>query len=175
FTLVAFGGAGALHAAELATSLGIRRVYVPPDPGLLSAWGVLTAEVVRDHSRTLRLLEPARGVLSRAYAALAREARARVRRARLPRAAVERLLDVRYVGQGYEITLPYRPGWRPAFHRAHRALYGHADPARPLEVVTLRLRLHGGREAVPRDRRPRRPSRRRVRTGRVVFESGPRR
>src|SRR5439155_1404544 len=63
FTLLAFGGAGGLHAAELAATLGIRRVYVPRQPGLLSAWGVLTSEVVRDYGRTLRLVSPAPAVL----------------------------------------------------------------------------------------------------------------
>src|SRR5207247_95077 len=62
FTLVAFGGAGALHAAELAAALGIRRVYVPRQPGLLSAWGVLAADVVRDCGRTLRAVAPPEGV-----------------------------------------------------------------------------------------------------------------
>src|SRR5204863_7984124 len=56
FTLLAFGGAGGLHAAELAAALGMRRVYVPREPGLLSAWGVLSAEVVRDYSRSLRVV-----------------------------------------------------------------------------------------------------------------------
>src|SRR5262249_43563811 len=58
FTLVAFGGGGGLHAAELAGGLGIRRVYVPRQPGLLSAWGVLAAELVRDYGRTLRAVSP---------------------------------------------------------------------------------------------------------------------
>src|SRR5207244_9168969 len=66
FTLIAFGGAGALHAAELAEALGIRRVYVPRQPGLLSAWGVLAAEVVRDHGRTLRAVAPPRVCSKRA-------------------------------------------------------------------------------------------------------------
>src|SRR5262249_32064011 len=75
FTLVAFGGAGGVHAAELAMALGIRRVYVPPEPGLLSAWGMLTAEVVRDFSRTLRLIAPVDRALASAFRALVASAR----------------------------------------------------------------------------------------------------
>ncbi|HLY37508.1 MAG TPA: hydantoinase/oxoprolinase family protein, partial [Candidatus Binatia bacterium] len=172
FTLFAFGGAGALHAAELAAALGIRRVYVPPDPGLLSAWGVLSAEIVRDLSRTVRLVEPGAAALDAGFAALAREARARLRDEGLHRARIERSVDVRYAGQSYEIAVPYRPGWRRAFHRAHERLYGHADPARVVEVVTLRLRVRGGAVPLPREGRRRRPERRTARIRRVIFADG---
>src|SRR5207253_1434215 len=83
--------AGALHAAELAAALGIRRVYVPRQPGLLSAWGVLAAEVVRDHGRTLRAVAPG-GVLERGFRALARAAERDLRREGVRPATVERLL-----------------------------------------------------------------------------------
>src|SRR5438309_3795431 len=89
FTLVAFGGAGALHAAELAAALGIRRVYVPRQPGLLSAWGVLAAEGVRDYGRTLRVVAPG-GVLERGFRALARAAERDLRREGVRPATVER-------------------------------------------------------------------------------------
>ena len=175
FTLFAFGGAGALHAAELAAALGIRRVYVPADPGLLSAWGVLSAEIVRDLSRTVRLVEPAAAALDAGFAALARAARTRLREDGLRRARIERGLDVRYAGQSYEITVPYQAGWRRAFRHAHERLYGHADPARVVEVVTLRLRVRGGAEPLPRERRGRRPEPRPARTRRVIFADGARR
>src|SRR5437773_1603157 len=101
FTLVAFGGAGALHAAELAAALGIRRVYVPRQPGLLSAWGVLAAEVVRDHGRTLRAVAPG-GVLERGFRALARAADLGPgRRLRGPAVICE-----------YSATTLVPPGWR---------------------------------------------------------------
>ena len=75
FALLAFGGAGGLHAAELAAALGMTRVYVPPQPGLLSAWGVLAADVVRDYGRTFRVVEPDERALAvgiRSLAAVAR-------------------------------------------------------------------------------------------------------
>src|SRR4029453_12711617 len=75
FTLVAFGGAGGLHAAALAEALGMPRVLVPRHPGLLSAWGMLVAEVVRDFARTLRVVAPSDAIVRRAFVALEREAR----------------------------------------------------------------------------------------------------
>ena len=58
---------------------------------------------------------------------------------------------MRYAGQAYEVQVPYRPGWRAAFHRRHAVLFGHADPRRPLEVVALRLRARGGGVRPPHD------------------------
>jgi N-methylhydantoinase A len=154
FTLVAFGGAGGLHAAELAATLGIARVYVPRHPGLLSAWGVLAADVVRDYARTLRRLEPREAELLAGLAGLAAAARRDLRGDGIRRVVVEPLLDVRYAGQSYEVTVPHRRRWRAAFHAAHARLYGHADAARPLEVVTLRVRARGGATRLPDDPPP---------------------
>jgi N-methylhydantoinase A len=152
FTLLAFGGAGGLHAAELAASLGIPRVYVPRQPGLLSAWGMLAAEPVRDYSRTLRMVAPPETVLRAGFRPLAAEARRELTREGAARPTLEPSVDVRYAGQSYEVRVPYRPGWASAFHRAHARLFGHADARQAVEVVTLRLRARGGRGALPIDR-----------------------
>jgi len=154
-TLVAFGGAGGLHAAELAAALGIRRVYVPRQPGLLSAWGVLAAEVVRDYARTLRAIAPPSRRLAALFRALAASARRDLRHEGVARPRLDRTLDLRYAGQAYEVAVPYRPGWEGAFHRAHARLFGHADARRPIEVATLRLRARGGRAILPADPPPR--------------------
>ncbi len=143
FTLVAFGGAGGLHAAALARALGMRRVYVPPHPGLLSAWGVLAAAPIRDVTRTLGRLDPAPEVLASGLRVLARDARAAIAQDGVRRPRLEPSLDVRYAGQSYELTVPFRAAWRRDFHRRHRQLFGHAAPDRPLEVVTLRMRARG--------------------------------
>ena len=151
FTLVAFGGAGAVHAAELAAELGLARVYVPRHPGLLSAWGVMAAETIRDFAATLRAVEPSNAAVAGRFRGLERAAIAALRREGLARPVLERALDVRYAGQAYEVQVPYRPGWRAAFHRRHAVLFGHADPRRPLEVVALRLRARGGGVRPPHD------------------------
>jgi N-methylhydantoinase A len=155
FTLVAFGGAGGLHAADLARALGMRRVYVPRHPGLLSAWGVLAAEPMRDFTRTLRRVAPPQALLARGLRELADAARRALRGDGVTRPILEPALDVRYAGQSYELTVPFAPGWPRAFHARHRRLFGHASSERPLEVVTLRLRARGGRQRVPHDPAPR--------------------
>jgi N-methylhydantoinase A len=173
FTLVAFGGAGGLHATELAASLGIRRVYVPRHPGLLSAWGILTARLARHYARTLRAVEPREAVLTAGFAALRRAAKRDFRRDGVAVAGIERLLDVRYAGQSYELTVPLAPSWRDAFHRAHARLFGHADAARPVEVVTLRLDARGTAETPPKDRAPRTGLRAPIAVRPVVFGGRP--
>jgi N-methylhydantoinase A len=159
FTLVAFGGAGGLHAADLAESLGIRRVYVPLHPGLLSAWGALGASVIRDWSRTVRLRSPAYAHLREQLATLERAARREFARETPGAVRAEPTVDVRYEGQSYEVMVPFDRTWEAEFHRRHRRLFGHADPARPVEVVTLRLRLRGEAVRLPADERSR-PARR---------------
>ena len=108
FALVAFGGAGPLHAAEVADSLGIPEVLVPPYPGITSAIGLLTSDLKYDQMRTVFMLEGSIDAerlnreLDELRAGAARAARARRRRRRRDRASI-RALDCRYVGQGYEL------------------------------------------------------------------------
>jgi len=149
FTLVAFGGAGGLHACALAAALGIPRVQVPKFPGALSALGILRSDVVKDYVRTL-LLPVAdetrlRKLLARHFAELERQARAALRDEGFlgARQRLERALDLRYRGQAYELTLSYGKNFVAAFHRAHRRRYGYADPARAVEIVNVRLRALG--------------------------------
>jgi N-methylhydantoinase A len=129
--LVAFGGGGGLHACELAEALGISTVLVPRDAGVLSALGMLLSDQKRDYSRGAL---GARDIEQR-FAEL--EARAG---ADLPGAKLERLADLRYRGQSYELTVPWDPRDPDrAFHAAHSQIYGYADPEREAEVVTIRV------------------------------------
>jgi N-methylhydantoinase A len=161
YTLIAFGGAAGQHACELAAALGIRRVVVPFHPGLLSAWGAASADVQRDYVRTVLLTNPSVAQLRRLFVPLERAARADLRAEGLRPAlrVLMRTVDVRYRGQSYEIALPFSTRLTAAFHAAHRALYGYADPARPIEVVNLRLR-GCGRQAARNPQRftPQRPA-----------------
>ena len=144
FTLVAFGGAGGMHACELAAALGIPRVLLPPLPGALSAYGILVSDIVKDYSRTV--LWRASGKLPQAdlqrqFAAFEREARAALGAenwAGTPR--FERSMDMRYRGQGYELNVPLSREALAAFHREHQRRYGYSRPQREVEIVTLRLR-----------------------------------
>jgi len=143
FALFPFGGAGALHAAELAEALQIPQVLVPPRPGLLSAYGMAFAEWRRDYVRTVlwREEEAKPAALRRIFEELRAQARRDARAERVaPRALrFAETLDLRYAGQSFELGLPCRPGFRTAFDAAHRRRYGHAYRGRPIEVVNLRL------------------------------------
>jgi N-methylhydantoinase A len=138
FTLVAFGGAGPLHAAELAQALGIPRVLIPPSPGVLCALGALVAPWMREFSRTVLGLP--QDELETAWEGLAARARAEMG----GRLGLQRLADLRYRGQGHELTVRWpsqgAAGLAAAFARAHRRSYGYVRQGFPLELVTLRLR-----------------------------------
>jgi N-methylhydantoinase A len=144
FALVAFGGAGGLHACELAAALRVPRVIVPARPGALSAFGILVSDVVKDYSRTVlwRVLDelPAKQ-LRKEFASLRLRADKDLRSEDWEGPIRHRFsVDVRYRGQGYELNLPYTGGLIAAFRREHERRYGYSYPAREVELVTLRLR-----------------------------------
>jgi N-methylhydantoinase A len=151
FSLVAFGGAGAMHACELAHALRIPRVIVPAYPGALSALGILISDVVKDHSRTI-LLRVAPGAafstrLDPIFAELKRNIGAELKKEDWQgRAVFEPSCDIRYRGQGYELNLPYTADVLKRFHTEHKRRYGYSSPERDLEIVTVRMR---GRVASP--------------------------
>jgi N-methylhydantoinase A len=142
FVLVAFGGAGGLHACELAESLGVPAVMIPPAPGVLSAYGLLCAEAIEERSRTLFLDPDERDDVERELESLEREVKELVAggAAHSGRVRVERLADMRYVGQSFEISVPVGADLKRRFHSAHRRLYGHAVEEAAVEVVNLRVR-----------------------------------
>ena len=149
YTLVAFGGAGGLHACDLAEALELRGVLLPVFPGALSALGILRADVVQDFSRTV-LLAVANPPGARRKAAeylrrLRREAEAFLGREGFAKSQrrFEYRLDVRYVGQAYDLSVADTGDFVAAFHRAHERAYGHADPHRPIEIVNVRCRATG--------------------------------
>ena len=144
FILLAFGGAGGLHACELAAALHIPRVIVPERPGALSAFGILVSDVVKDYSRTvlLRTLNelPLRR-LNGEFGKLRRKAEQDYRTEGWKGSIRYQLsVDVRYRGQGYELNVPYTGRLIAAFRREHERHYGYTYPAREIELVTLRLR-----------------------------------
>jgi N-methylhydantoinase A len=159
FALVAFGGAGALHAAELAGRLGCERALVPPDPGLLSAYGILTAPVTREVSRSILRSHEEPGTsdfLTESLRALSDEARNALEAEGADPGAitVERQIDARYRGQSFELRVPAEPkegDWVEAFHGAHAARYGYRRDEAPVEAVTARATASapGPQVAVP--------------------------
>jgi N-methylhydantoinase A len=139
FTLVSFGGAGPLHACALAQLLKIPRVVIPPMPGALSAYGILVSDIVRDYSRTV-MLRPGNPSLDCHFQELERGGSAQMRAEGWEGIAV-RTLDLRYAGQGFELTVDWSESFVEDFHRLHEARYGYCDRRRPVEIVNVRIRF----------------------------------
>jgi N-methylhydantoinase A len=144
FALVAFGGAGGLHACALAQALSIPRVIVPALPGALSALGILASDVVKDFSRTVvwRISGnlPA-AQLNREFRALEKTAAKDFCDESWPGSPhYHRSVEIRYRGQGYELNLPLSKNLLRDFQQEHHRRYGYHHPNREVELVTLRLR-----------------------------------
>ena len=155
-SLLAFGGAGPLHAVALAAELGIAEVVCPPIPGAFSALGLVGSDLKRDYVRTVYTTtaraDPA--VLEAAFVAMEREGGAMLDRARVApgRRRFERTVDARYERQSYELSVP--APWGPigvaaiaaiadAFHVRHRQTYGHDAKGEPVQLVSLRVSAIG--------------------------------
>ncbi len=146
FTLLSFGGAGGLHACELAQKLGIGRVLIPSYASVLSALGMLMADVTRDYSLTVMLpgntppetiQESMAPLIERGLADLAREGVPR------DRIQISTMLDMRYMGQSYELIIPYSDHYIEDFHAAHLREYSYQRVDAPIEIVNVRVRLIG--------------------------------
>ncbi|HEX2507007.1 MAG TPA: hydantoinase/oxoprolinase family protein [Miltoncostaeaceae bacterium] len=137
--LIAFGGAGPLHACAVADELGVRRVVAPPAAGVLAALGLVMAGERRDYVQTVLALIDAGEDLAGRLAPLAERAGRE-----LPGAPQRAAADCRYSGQSHSLTVDWDPAapeaeLAEAFHAAHAARYGDAEPGRPVEAVSLRL------------------------------------
>lgn len=141
--LVAFGGAAPLHAAELAGRMGVPQVLVPPDPGTLSARGILVADVRKHASRSVLRRGPDAqlAALEPTFAELEQLARAELAAEGFTGAAVtlERAIDGRYGGQSYELEVAASPAWQDTFHGAHLQRFGFKRDDAVVEAVTLRV------------------------------------
>jgi N-methylhydantoinase A len=156
FMLLAFGGAGPLHAGRIARDLGMGGVVVPLYPGVYSALGLLMSDVKHDYVRSrMSALGQARPEEVEAqFAQLEADARGDLRQDGFAEAQIriERALDMRYAGQGYEITVPCTDGalssyglaeLRRRFDAQHHAMFGHMAPEEPVEIVSYRVRGMG--------------------------------
>jgi N-methylhydantoinase A len=164
YALFAFGGGGPLHAAEVADSIGMRRVIVPPHPGLMSAMGLLAANIRADFGLTCLAAATSAGLpaVIAALASLLKRGRAWSLEERLEPASVrfEYTLELRYIGQSSELVIAMDGGTLDEitlaaivarFHNEHRQRYGYSMPERPVEVVTARLTASVSRETLPEE------------------------
>lgn len=153
FALFSFGGAGGMHAAEIAQLLNMKKIIIPKNAGVLSAMGLLIADSIKDFSQSL--LEPADRVttarVNRIFQTLKHKGIQDMKREGFTHKELSILLslDLRYKGQSYEITVPVTQAdintqtFISKFHRAHQKLYGYYHTERPVEIVTLRLKMIG--------------------------------
>lgn len=159
FTLVAFGGAGPMHVCALAEELEVAKIIVPPNPGMFSALGLLTADLFHDYIRPVvrRVSGVAPVDIEAAYRMMEVEGKATLGAEGVPGANMSflRQADLRYMGQAYELTVraPKRVDGESlaamiiGFHRRHAEAYGYSAEAEPVELVNLRLRAIG---AIPK-------------------------
>lgn len=181
-TLVAFGGAGPLHAAALAKAVGIPTVLVPEQPGVFSAVGLVMADIRHDFVRTqvLRGAEISAEQLASLYQELEAEALEALARDGVAdeRRRLQRSADLRYVGQAYEVNVPVASGSIDAsttqamlqrFHELHQQLYAHHHPRHPLEFVSARVAAIGTTGAPPMQKRARSEQRARPKEQRPVY------
>jgi len=146
FTLLSFGGAGGLHACELAQKLGIRRVLIPSYASVLSALGMLMADMIRDYSLTVMMPgDTAPETIHARMAPLIERGRADLTSEGVPeeRIQISRMLDMRYVGQSYELIIPFSDHYIDDFHAAHLREYSYQRVEAPVEIVNVRVRAIG--------------------------------
>lgn len=141
FVLLAYGGAGPMHALEVARQLEIPEVIVPPLPGAFSAMGILVSDLRLSYGRSiLRPLEGASAFLEAVFRELEEEARKDLAAQDIAQGSLlQRSLDLRYVGQSYEINVAYGGDVAAEFHRAHETRFGYATKDESLEIVNVRL------------------------------------
>ncbi|MDH7511342.1 MAG: hydantoinase/oxoprolinase family protein [Clostridiales bacterium] len=147
FALLSFGGAGGMHACSLAQRLRIPTVVVPKNAGVLSALGMLLSDTIKDYSQSIlkRAADVSLAELNGSFRPLLEQARQDLKKEGFEESRIRllRFLDVRYIGQSYELTVPFLPSYRREFDRLHHRKYSYADEKRPVEVVNLRVKAIG--------------------------------
>ena len=147
FTLFTFGGAGGMHAAYLARLLGIPKVLVPNSPGIISAIGMLMADIIKDYSLTVMRSQFTSDweELSQLFLSLETKGRGDLIAEGIHEKGIilERFLDMRYAGQSYEIIVPFTADYIEGFHALHEKKYGYRNSNKTVEIVNLRLRARG--------------------------------
>ena len=144
--LVSFGGAGGLHACDLARALGVPHVLVSPMAATLSALGMLVADVQLDYVHTVMLPnEVPFEMLKQQTTELARQGEEDLLREGISpeQAVITRTVDVRYVGQSFDLNVPLNPRFRQEFDRIHQERYGYCQQDAPIEIVNVRVRAIG--------------------------------
>ncbi len=147
FVLFSFGGAGGMHAAFLAKLLHIPKVFIPNNPGILSAIGMLMADIIKDYSLTVMLKNEQTSFeeIRKLFEPMDKQGIEDLKKEGIDknRIVLEHYLDMRYFGQSYEIMVPFNKDYTEEFHKLHKQNYGYADKSKKIEIVNIRLRAKG--------------------------------
>jgi len=154
FSLCSFGGAGGMHAADVASHLSMSKVIVPKNAGVFSAMGLLLADSIKDYSKSVLKMVDKTGKkeLNGLFSKLVKKSILDMKKEGFVehRIKIFPSLDLRYLGQSYEISVPYKENhpFDSAFHSAHQKLYSYFHPNRPVEIVNIRIKVVGTTEKV---------------------------
>jgi len=147
FSMFSFGGAGGMHCAFLAKLLSIPKLFIPNNPGILSAVGMVMADVIKDYSLTVMRNQhnTTADDLEKLFAPLEKQGRADLAEEGFTADGiiVERFLDMRYQGQSFEIIVPFGGDWIEEFSKLHEQNYGYRNDDKTVEIVNIRLRTKG--------------------------------
>ncbi len=174
YTLLSFGGAGGLAAALLADRLGIKKILVPPNPGVLSAWGMLMADFKKELVQSfLKMYSPeTRDSLDSLFTRMSGEAEQILWQEGYPEPLILKYLDMRYKGQSYELTVPYTAEFVQTFHRVHQKLYSYTLQDGDCEIVNLRVLATGKNPAIKIEKRIKIPGEAKIFYRKEVYFNG---
>ena len=180
FTLMAFGGAGPMHACTLAEMLSMKRVLIPRDPGTLSARGMFMADVIKDYSKTIlcNLEDINKKFLDRLFSPLLKQAKEELKKEDINKLKIEKFLDMRYLGQSHELTIPFPKttsnlcqNLYSLFTEFHEKRYLTINSDREVEIVNIRVRATGSTKTIQLDssKRKEKLSKKKIKTQKMVF------
>ena len=179
FTLLAFGGAGPMHACALAETLSMKRVLIPKDPGTLSARGMFLADIIKDYSKTvlLKLENIENQHLEDLFSPLLKQAKVDLKKEGIDEFKIEKFLDMRYLGQSHELTIPFAE-IKSDFHadlyllftKFHKKRYLISNTNQEVEIVNIRVRATGSTKTVELNKKRKKTRKKKIKKQKIVFD-----
>jgi N-methylhydantoinase A len=174
YTLMPFGGAGGLVAAMLAERLGMKKILIPPNPGVLSALGMLVADFKKELVQSfLKIVSPGiQDELNPIFSNMSKQAEQILIEEGVPEPQILKYIDIRYKGQSYELTVPYTDDFLKTFHQAHQQLYSYSLDDDYCEIVNLRVTAIGKSPGLKLEKRKKIPEEAKIFYRKEVYFNG---
>ena len=179
FRLLAFGGAGPMHACALAETLSMKRVLIPKDPGTLSARAMFLADIIKDYSKTvlLKLENIENQHLEDLFSPLLKQAKVDLKKEGIDEFKIEKFLDMRYLGQSHELTIPFAE-IKSDFHadlyllftKFHKKRYLISNTNQEVEIVNIRVRATGSTKTVELNKKRKKTRKKKIKKQKIVFD-----